>query len=45
MKKITLTVEIEVDDDYVLDEPDCLLLDAVVLDEYEYHTSLYKVKE
>ena len=45
MKKITLTVEIEVDDDYILDDSDCLLLDAVVLDEYEYHTSLYKVKE
>ena len=42
MKKVTLKVEIEVDDDYVLDEPDWLLLDTVVLDEYEYHTSLLK---
>ena len=40
MKKITLKVEIEVDDYYILDNPDWLLEDAVAQDEYEYHTSL-----
>lgn len=40
MKKITLKVEIEVDDDYVIDEEDWLLEDAVVHGDYEYHASL-----
>ena len=40
MKKITLKVEIEVYDDYILDNEDQLLYDAVAQDEYEYHASL-----
>ena len=40
MKTITLKVKIEVDDDYILDNPDWLLQDAVAQDEYEYHASL-----
>lgn len=42
MAKITLKVEIEVDDNYVLDEEDWLLEDAVVHGDYEYHVSLLK---
>lgn len=42
MKKIILKVEIEVDDDYILDDADWLLEDAVAQGEYEYHTSLLK---
>ena len=40
MKTITLKVEIEVEDDYILDNPDWLLEDAVARDEYEYSASL-----
>ena len=40
MKTIKLTVEIEVEDDYVLNEEDWLLEDAVLNGEYEYSVSL-----
>ena len=40
MKTITLKVKIEVEDDYVLNEEDWLLEDAVAQDVYEYHASL-----
>ena len=43
MKKITLKVEIEVDDDYVIDEEDWLLEDAVEHGKYEYHASLLEI--
>lgn len=45
MKKIALKVEIEVDDDYVIDEEDWLLEDAVVHGRYEYYASLLKDKK
>ena len=37
---ITLKVKIEVNDDYILDNPDWLLQDAVAQDEYNYYASL-----
>lgn len=40
MKTITLKVEIEVNDNYVLDEEQWLLEDAVLRDEYDYSVSL-----
>ena len=40
MKTITLKVEIEVEDDYILDNSDWLLQDAIAQDEYEYHALL-----
>lgn len=40
MKKIILKVEIEVDDDYILNEEEWLLEDAVALGKYEYYVSL-----
>ena len=40
MKTIKLKVEIEVEDDYVLNEEDWLLEDAVLNGEYEYSVSL-----
>ena len=40
MKKITLKVEIEVENNYVLDEEQWLLEDAVLRDEYDYSVSL-----
>ena len=40
MKTITLKVKIEVEDDYVLNEEDWLLEDAVLNGEYEYSVSL-----
>ena len=40
MKKITLKVEIKVEDNYVLDEEQWLLEDAVLRDEYDYSVSL-----
>lgn len=43
MKKVILKVEIEVDDDYILDDKDWLLEDAVQ-GKYEYYTSLLKDK-
>lgn len=42
MKKITLKVDIEVDDEYILDDPDWLLEDAVTQGKYEYYASLLK---
>ena len=40
MKKVILKVEIEVDDDYILNEEDWLLEDAVAQGKYEYYASL-----
>ena len=40
MKTIKLKVEIEVEDDYVLNEEDWLLEDVVLNGEYEYSVSL-----
>lgn len=45
MKKVILRVEIEVDDDYILDDADWLLEDAVAQGEYEYNVSLLKDKK
>ena len=42
MKKIILKVEIEVDDDYILDEGEWLLEDAVAQGKYEYYVSLLR---
>ena len=42
MKKITLKVEIEVEDDYILDEENWLLEDAILQDKYDYDVSLLK---
>ena len=42
MKTITLKVEIEVEDDYVLNEEDWLLEDAILQDKYDYDVSLLK---
>ena len=40
MKTITLKIEIEVEDNYVLDEEQWLLEDVVLRDEYNYSVSL-----
>ena len=40
MKTITLKVEIEVNDDYILDNEYWLLQNAVDQDEYKYYASL-----
>lgn len=40
MKKVILKVEIEVDDDYILNEEEWLLEDAVLKGEYNYYVSL-----
>ena len=42
MKKIILKVEIEVDDDYILDDENWLLEDVVARGKYEYYASLIK---
>ena len=40
MKTVTLKVEIKVADNYILNDPDWLLQDAVAQDEYDYYASL-----
>lgn len=40
MRTVTLKVEIEVEDDYVLNEEDWLLEDTVLNGKYEYYASL-----
>ena len=42
MKKITLKVEIEVEDDYILDEENWLLEDVILQGKYDYDVSLLK---
>ena len=42
MKKIILKVEIEVDNNYILDNENWLLEDAVAQGKYEYYASLLK---
>lgn len=42
MKTITLKVEIEVEDDYILEEENWLLEDAILQGEYDYSVSLLK---
>ena len=42
MKKITLKVEIEVEDNYILNEENWLLEDAILQGKYDYDVSLLK---
>ena len=42
MKKITLKVEIEVEDNYILNEENWLLEDSILQGKYDYDVSLLK---